>query len=63
MLAKIQKRLEKLGIEGLVCVGGDGTLNGMQALASFLPTILAPKTIVTRDSDFQAIPNLETESW
>jgi 6-phosphofructokinase 1 len=38
-------RLKKLGIDGLVCVGGDGTLNGMQALSESLPTVLAPKTI------------------
>lgn len=38
-------RLEKLGIEGLICVGGDGTLNGLQPLAERLPTVLAPKTI------------------
>src|SRR5271165_6168090 len=41
----IAHRLERLGIEGLVCVGGDGTLNGMQPLATRLPTVLAPKTI------------------
>src|SRR4029077_4264666 len=29
---EIVERLRRLGIEGLVCVGGDGTLNGMQAL-------------------------------
>ena len=34
-----------LGIEGLICVGGDGTLNGLQPLAERLPTVLAPKTI------------------
>jgi ATP-dependent phosphofructokinase / diphosphate-dependent phosphofructokinase len=37
--------LERLGIEGLICVGGDGTLNGLQPLAERLPTVLAPKTI------------------
>lgn len=41
----ISKRLERLGIEGLICVGGDGTLNGIQPLAERLPTVLAPKTI------------------
>ena len=34
-------RLNRLGIEGLVCIGGDGTLNGMQPLATRLPTVLA----------------------
>lgn len=41
----ISSRLEKLGIEGLICVGGDGTLNGLQPLAERFPTVLAPKTI------------------
>jgi len=41
----IAMRLKKLGIEGLICVGGDGTLNGLQPLAERLPTVLAPKTI------------------
>src|SRR5580693_7091639 len=41
----ITARLERLGIEGLICVGGDGTLNGLQPLAERLPTVLAPKTI------------------
>jgi len=39
------ERLHKLGIEGLICVGGDGTLNGLQPLCERLPTVLAPKTI------------------
>ena len=26
----LASRLESLGIEGLICVGGDGTLNGLQ---------------------------------
>jgi 6-phosphofructokinase len=41
----IVDRLTRLGIEGLICIGGDGTLNGMQPLAARLPTVLAPKTI------------------
>ncbi|MGE3311063.1 MAG: 6-phosphofructokinase [Limisphaerales bacterium] len=41
----IWSRLGRLGIEGLICVGGDGTLNGLQPLAERLPTVLAPKTI------------------
>ncbi len=44
-LDQVAQRLEKLGIEGLICVGGDGTLNGLQPLAERLPTVLAPKTI------------------
>jgi len=41
----VATRLAKLAIEGLICVGGDGTLNGLQLLAERLPTVLAPKTI------------------
>src|SRR4026207_83616 len=41
----ITQRLTKLGIEGLIPIGGDGTLNGLQPLAERLPTVLAPKTI------------------
>ncbi len=44
-IAEISERLHKLSLEGLICVGGDGTLNGMQALCNALPTVLAPKTI------------------
>ncbi len=44
-LEQISHRLGRLGIEGLICVGGDGTLNGLQPLAERLPTVLAPKTI------------------
>jgi 6-phosphofructokinase len=29
----VTSHLERLGIEGLICVGGDGTLNGLQPLA------------------------------
>lgn len=39
------ERLRHLKIEGLICVGGDGTLNGMQPLSADLPCVLAPKTI------------------
>jgi 6-phosphofructokinase len=44
-LVKAFQRLKALDLEGLICVGGDGTLNGMQPLCEFLPTVLAPKTI------------------
>src|SRR5262249_27207804 len=32
-IAEMADRLERLGVEGLICIGGDGTLNGMQPLA------------------------------
>lgn len=41
----VAHRLKRLGIDGLICIGGDGTLNGLQPLAERLPTVLAPKTI------------------
>src|SRR6202043_2481152 len=41
----ILSRLTRLGIEGLIAIGGDGTLNGLQPLAERLPTVLGPKTI------------------
>ena len=44
-IAKVADRLQRLGVDGLICVGGDGTLNGMQPLSNYLPTVLAPKTI------------------
>jgi 6-phosphofructokinase 1 len=45
LLAEIAPRLQRLGIEGLVCIGGDGTINGMQPLSEYFPCVLAPKTI------------------
>ena len=44
-LDMVASRLKQLGIEGLICIGGDGTLNGLQPFAERLPTVLAPKTI------------------
>src|SRR6202035_5417732 len=31
-IGQIAERLQRLHVEGLICIGGDGTLNGMQAL-------------------------------
>lgn len=45
LLDDIKPRLRKLGIDGLICVGGDGTINGMQPLSELFPCVLAPKTI------------------
>lgn len=44
-IARVAERLHQLKVDGLVCVGGDGTLNGMQPLSRQLPVALAPKTI------------------
>jgi len=59
-IALIAERLAKLKIDGLVCVGGDGTLNGMQALSESLPTVLAPKTI---DNDLGLNYPNEADEW
>ena len=56
----IETRLRKLAIEGLICVGGDGTLNGLQPLAERLPTVLAPKTI---DNDLGLNYPSEPDEW
>ena len=59
-IGQIVERLGRLQIEGLVCVGGDGTLNGMQGLSHHLPTVLAPKTI---DNDLGLNYRHEPDEW
>jgi len=59
-LDTIALHLAKLGIEGLICIGGDGTLNGLQPLADRLPTVLAPKTI---DNDLGLNYPNEADEW
>jgi ATP-dependent phosphofructokinase / diphosphate-dependent phosphofructokinase len=56
----ITTRLHKLKIDGLICIGGDGTLNGLQPLAERLPTVLAPKTI---DNDLGLNYPSEPDEW
>src|SRR5262245_20740929 len=56
----ITGRLKKLGIEGLIAIGGDGTLNGLLPLAEQLPTVLAPKTI---DNDLGLNYPSEPDEW
>src|ERR1700704_1717199 len=56
----ITSRLTKLGIEGLIAIGGDGTLNGLQPLAERLPTVLAPKTI---DNDLGLNYPSDPDEW
>jgi ATP-dependent phosphofructokinase / diphosphate-dependent phosphofructokinase len=56
----VASRLKKLGIEGLICIGGDGTLNGLQPLAERLPVVLAPKTI---DNDLGLNFPSEPNEW
>jgi 6-phosphofructokinase 1 len=60
LLAEVLDRLTRLRIEGLLCVGGDGTLSGMQALSEYLPTVLAPKTI---DNDLGLNYRHEPDEW
>jgi 6-phosphofructokinase 1 len=59
-LNKIIDRLQKLGIEGLICIGGDGTLNGLQPITERLPAVLAPKTI---DNDLGLNYDDEPNEW
>lgn len=56
----IGDRLARLRIEGLVCIGGDGTLNGLQPLAERVPTVLTPKTI---DNDLGLNYPGEPDEW
>ncbi len=57
---EILDRLGRLGIEGIVCVGGDGTLNGLQPLCHRIPTVLCPKTI---DNDLGLNYPDEADDW
>lgn len=59
-VAQIVERMQHLKIEGLICVGGDGTLNGMQALSAHIPMVLAPKTI---DNDLGLNYRHEPDEW
>ena len=56
----VVERLHQLNVDGLICVGGDGTLNGMQALGESMPTVLAPKTI---DNDLGLNYSGEANDW
>src|SRR5262245_14808732 len=56
----ITDRLTKLGMDGLIAIGGDGTLNGLQPLAERIPTVLAPKTI---DNDLGLNYPSEADEW
>src|SRR5438552_8973162 len=56
----IAGRLKRLHIDGLIAIGGDGTLNGLQPLAERLPTVLAPKTI---DNDLGLNYPSDPDDW
>jgi 6-phosphofructokinase len=57
---EIAGRLAALHIDGLICVGGDGTLNGLQPFAERFPVVLAPKTI---DNDLGLNHRNEPDEW
>ncbi len=59
-LTQVARRLKELQLDGLVCVGGDGTMNGIQPLCGMLPTVLAPKTI---DNDLGLNYPHEADHW
>jgi 6-phosphofructokinase len=59
-LDQVGSRLRKLGLDGLICIGGDGTLNGLQPLVERLPVVLAPKTI---DNDLGLNYSSEPNEW
>jgi 6-phosphofructokinase 1 len=59
-LEAMHTRIRRLNIEGLICIGGDGTLNGLQPLCECLPTVLAPKTI---DNDLGLNYLNEPDEW
>jgi 6-phosphofructokinase len=59
-LDQVADRMARLKIGGLICVGGDGTLNGLQPFAERFPTVLAPKTI---DNDLGLNHRNEPDEW
>ncbi len=59
-IQEIADRMRRLQVEGLICIGGDGTLSGMQVLSDFFPTVLAPKTI---DNDLGLNYRHEPDEW
>lgn len=52
LIASVKKNMEELEIDGLLCIGGDGSLSiAMQLHAAGVPVVGVPKTI---DNDLQA---------
>jgi 6-phosphofructokinase 1 len=60
MLDLARRRLIDLRLDGLLCIGGDGTMNGIQPLCHTIPTVLAPKTI---DNDLGLNYPNESDHW
>ena len=59
-LDRIIGRLNHLKVDGLICIGGDGTLNGLQPITEQMPAVLAPKTI---DNDLGLNYMSEAQEW
>ena len=59
-LDEVADRIKQLNIDGMICIGGDGTLNGLQPLAERFPIVLAPKTI---DNDLGLNYRSEPDEW
>ena len=59
-IQQIFERLGRMNVEGLICVGGDGTLNGLQPFCERIPTVLTPKTI---DNDLGLNYPDEVDEW
>ena len=59
-VGKVVDAIQRLQLDGLLCVGGDGTLNGMQAFSGHISTVLAPKTI---DNDLGLNYRHEPDEW
>jgi 6-phosphofructokinase 1 len=60
LMDQVAERMRRLSIDGLICIGGDGTLNGLQPLAERFQTVLAPKTI---DNDLGLNYQNEPDEW
>ena len=41
----LKTNFKRMNLDGLICIGGDGTINGMQPICEFTQCVLAPKTI------------------
>lgn len=60
VLEVLALRAKRLELDGLICIGGDGTFNGLQPLCEIVPTVLAPKTI---DNDLGLNYANEPDKW
>lgn len=56
----VKRNFKRMELDGLICIGGDGTINGMQPLTEFTQCVLAPKTI---DNDLGLNYLNEANEW